>query len=143
MLKLQEQHQLGASTSEWGRKMTQEIQIRPLGLDDVFYLSEIMDLMGIEKELSKIKDEATKKDSKGRVKKGSADVAAEMIVMSLVKNLHKAKQPVRDWVADLNQIEVKEVNSLGLKGIKDTLMAVSKDKDIADFFNSLVKIEQK
>lgn len=108
--------------------------MRKLGLEDVFAFSEIVDKMGIEEDFNAIVDEAMKTDD-------PQSFAGQQIMISMVKNFHKAKDPIVKWVASIDQITEEEVMELSFVELKDTMMGIFQGEDVSAFFNSLVKKE--
>lgn len=102
--------------------------MRKFELSDVFKLSEIIDVMGIDLDLNEIVDTAQNKE--GDLVE---DVGAE-IIFKLLKNLHKADQLVYEFIADITGDTIKEVKRYKPKKIMNFFTELFSDEDFADFF---------
>lgn len=109
--------------------------MRKLNIDDVFSFSEILDLMDLQTDLNEVMADAMKQDNP------QAYMGGQMMLM-VMKNLHKAKEPIKQFIADVSGKDLKQVNEMKFTELKDILVDVFTDEDIADFFNSLLIAEQ-
>lgn len=110
--------------------------MRKLNIDDVFAFSEILDVMDLQTNLNDVMNDAMTQDNP------QAYMGGQMMLM-LIKNLHKAKEPIKQFIADVSEKDIEEVNKMKFKELKDILVEVFTDEDITDFFNSLLIAEQK
>jgi Mor family transcriptional regulator len=101
--------------------------MRKLELQDVFKLSEIIDVMGIEIDLKDLMDKV-KKDGKVTERVGG------QIALLFVKKLHKAEKQVYKFIADLTGETIEEVKKYRPKKLIDLFVELLNDEDFADFF---------
>lgn len=101
--------------------------MRKLQLQDVFKLSEIIDVMGIEIDLNDLMDKV-KKD--GRV----TERVGGQIALLFIKKMHKAEKQVYKFIADLTGETVEEVKQYSMKQLIAFFSDLMTDEDFADFF---------
>lgn len=102
--------------------------MRKLELSDVFKLSEMIDVMGIELDLNELLNKAKKKD--GDVQ---ANAGAEVGFM-FVKKMYKAEKLVYKFIADLTGDKVDEVKKYNIKQLIAFFTELVNDEDFTDFF---------
>lgn len=102
--------------------------MRKLELSDVFKLSEIVDVMGIELDLNKLLNGA--KEKEGSVQ---ANMGAEVAFL-FIKKIHKAETQVYKFIADLTGESIKDVKKYGIKQLVDFVTELFNDEDFASFF---------
>jgi hypothetical protein len=110
--------------------------MRKLNIDDVFSFSEILDVMDLQADLNDVMKQAQRQDDP------QSYMGGQMMLM-VMKNLHKAKEPIKQFIADVSDKKIEEVNDMKFTELKDVLVEVFTDDDIGDFFNSLFIAEQK
>jgi len=101
--------------------------MRKLELQDVFRLSEIIDVMGIEIDLNDLMDKV-KKDGKVTERIGG------QIALLLIKKMHKAEKQVYKFMADLSGDTVDEVKKYRPKQLVSFFTDLMTDEDFNDFF---------
>lgn len=109
---------------------------RKLGLQDVFAFSEILDKIDLKLDAPEMIEEAKKQDN-------PQDYIGGQIILMLIKNLHKAKEPIIAWVASINDLTSEEVMALGFKELFEMIKGIFDGEDMKDFFNLLSMTEQK
>ncbi len=101
--------------------------MRKLELQDVFKLSEIIDVMGIELDLKDLMDKV-KKDG------GVTERVGGQIALLFIKKLHKAEKQTYKFISDLTGETVEEVKKYRPKKLIDLFVELLNDEDFADFF---------
>lgn len=101
--------------------------MRKLELQDVFKLSEIIDVMGIELDLKELMDKV-KKDG------GITERVGGQIALLFIKKLHKAEKQTYKFIAELTGETVEEVKKYRPKKLIDLFVELLNDEDFADFF---------
>lgn len=109
--------------------------MRKLNIDDVFFLSQMLDELDLVEEVMTIQEEAMKKEN-------PAQFAGVKLTLIAVKSLHKAKEPIMNWLADIQEVTVEEVKELKFTELKNLFQEIFASEDIMDFFNSLSLEEQ-
>lgn len=104
--------------------------MRKLGLKDVFAFSEIIDKMNIKVDLNNLMNEAMASDD-------PQSYAGGAMTMMLITNLHKAQEPIVNWLADLTGKTVDEVESLDFKEFTEIIGSIFESDDIGAFLNFL------
>ena len=102
--------------------------MRKLELSDVFKLSEIVDVMGIELDLNEVMNKAKKKN--GDVQ---ANMGAEVAFL-FIKKIHKAEKQVYKFIADLTGDKIEDVKKYSLKQLVKFFQDLFNDEDFTDFF---------
>lgn len=102
--------------------------MRKLELSDVFKLSEIVDVMGIELDLNKILNGAKSKE--GGIQ---ANMGAEVAFL-FIKKIHKAETQVYKFIADIVGEPVKEVKKYDVKQLVDFVTELFNDEGFTSFF---------
>ncbi|GEQ32156.1 hypothetical protein B795N_00380 [Marinilactibacillus psychrotolerans] len=102
--------------------------MRKLQMSDVFKLSEIIDVMGIDLNLNKIMDNA--KNKEGDVQ---SNVGAEVAFL-FVKKLYKAEKQVYKFIADLTGDSVADVKQYSIKQLVAFFKDLINDDEFTDFF---------
>lgn len=102
--------------------------MRELEMSDVFKLSEIIDVMGVELDLNKMINGAKSKD--GDVQ---ANMGAELAFL-FIKKIHKAEKLVYKFIADLQEEKVETVKKYKLKQLVDFFSDLLNDEYFTDFF---------
>jgi len=102
--------------------------MRKLELSDVFKLSEMIDVMGIELDLNKMMDKTKNKEGDVQSKLG-----AEMALI-FMKKMHKAEKLVYKFIADLTGETVQEVKKYSIKNITEFFTELTNDEGFTDFF---------
>jgi len=102
--------------------------MRKLELSDVFKLSEMIDVMGIELDLNKMMDKTKNKEGDAQSKLG-----AEMALI-FIKKMHKAEKLVYKFIADLTGETVQEVKKYSIKNITEFFTELTNDEGFTDFF---------
>ncbi|MDN6291451.1 MAG: hypothetical protein L0J35_00075 [Tetragenococcus halophilus] len=102
--------------------------IRKLELSDVFKLSEIIDVMGIDLDLNKLMDSAKSKE--GNVQ---SNVGAEVAFL-FIKKIHKAEKLVYKFIASLTGEKIEDVKKYGIKQMKAFFTELVNDEEFNDFF---------
>lgn len=101
--------------------------MRKLELQDIFKLSEIIDVMGIEMDLNDLMDKV-KKDGKVTERVGG------QIALLFIKKLHKAEKQAYKFIADLSGDSVEDVKKYRPKQILSFFTELMTDEDFNDFF---------
>lgn len=101
--------------------------MRKLELQDVFRLSEIIDVMGIELDLKDLMDKV-KKDG------GITERVGGQIALLFIKKLHKAEKQTYKFIAELTGDSIEDVKKYRPKQIINVFSELLNDEDFADFF---------
>lgn len=109
--------------------------MRNLNIEDVFFLSKMIDELELTDEIMKVQEEALGKEN-------PAVYAGVKLSLIVVKNLHKSKDSILEWLADIKEMTVDEIKKLGFKDLTDLIKEIFANEEIADFFNSLSLEEQ-
>lgn len=122
--------------------------IKNFDLDDVFMISEIIDKMGLEADIDKITK--TIKTSKLENKKDASTLGKEVaiglgidIVTKMIRNLHKAKEEVKQLISNLTGLSNKEVGKMGIKQIKEFFVETSQHEGFGDFLSQAGDLKEK
>lgn len=126
-MKLQEIQHLGAWFSV--------SKLRPLGIEDVFALSEILDKLQIVDNIADIQQKAVGKED-------AASYAGVQIMALVLSKMYKVKDLMFAWLADLTNQTVQDVSKLSLKELKELFTQISKSDGITELFTSLVSTEE-
>lgn len=110
-------------------------KLRPLGIDDVFALSEILDKLQIVDNIADIQQKAVGKED-------AASYAGVQIMALVLSKMYKVKDLMFAWLADLTNQTVQDVSKLSLKELKELFTQISKSDDITELFTSLVSTEE-
>lgn len=102
--------------------------MRKLELSDVFKLSEIVDVMGVDLDLNELMSKT--KNKSGDVK---VNMGAEVAFM-FVRKIYKAEKLVYKFIADLTGETVQEVKKYGMKQLIEFFEELFNDDDFGDFF---------
>lgn len=102
--------------------------MRKLEMSDVFKLSEIIDVMGIDLDLNKLMDKAKSKEGNMQ-----ANMGAEVAFM-FIKKIHKAEKLVYKFIADLTGDDLQKVKKYSFKQLVEFFKELLNDEDFADFF---------
>lgn len=113
--------------------------VKEFDLDNVFMLSEIIDKMGLTVKTDKIAGKV--KTTKLEDVKDATTIGKEVIVavgadlaVDFVKNIYKARPQVCKFIADLTDMEVKDVKKMGLKKLKTFFVELVGQEDFRNFF---------
>ena len=126
-MKLQEIQHLGAWFSV--------SKLRPLGIEDVFALSEILDKLQIVDNIADIQQKAVGKED-------AASYAGVQIMALVLSKMYRVKDLMFAWLADLTNQTVQDVSKLSLKELKELFTQISKSDGITELFTSLVSTEE-
>lgn len=110
-------------------------KLRPLGIDDVFALSEILDKLQIVDNIADIQQKAVGKED-------AASYAGVQIMALVLSKMYRVKDLMFAWLADLTNQTVQDVSKLSLKELKELFTQISKSDDITELFTSLVSTEE-
>lgn len=102
--------------------------MRKLMLSDVFKLSEIIDVMGIDLDFNELIEMANDKDGDTQENIGGE------IAFKLVKKLYKAEQLVYEFISDISGDTVKEVKKYKMKQLVEFFTGLFNDEEFSDFF---------
>lgn len=102
--------------------------MRKLELSDVFKLSEMIDVMGIDLDLNQL-------IKKANVKEGDvqSNVGAELAFM-FIKKIYKAEKLVYKFIADLSGETLQDVKKYNIKQLITFFTDLFNDEDFTDFF---------
>ena len=109
--------------------------MRKLGLDDVFSFSEILDTMDIDMDLNAIMDQAKAADDPQSFLGGK-------MMMLFIKNLHKAKKPIYEWIVSLTESTMEDVKAMGFVELGEVFKNIFESEDITLFLKSLASSEK-
>lgn len=126
-MKLQEIQHLGAWFSV--------SKLRPLGIEDVFALSEILDKLQIVDNIADIQQKAVGKED-------AASYAGVQIMALVLSKMYRVKDLMFAWLADLTNQTVQDISKLSLKELKELFTQISKSDGITELFTSLVSTEE-
>jgi len=102
--------------------------MRKLEFSDVFKLSEMIDVMGIDLDLNELLKKSKNKD--GNVQ---ANMGAEVAFM-FIKKIHKAEKLVYKFISDLTGDDLQKVKKYSLKQLIEFFQELFNDEDFTDFF---------
>lgn len=103
------------------------MKTRELYLEDTFVLSEIIDKMDLQADLNKLFEEAkTHPDAQAYV--------GGQLIMSIAKRLHRAKDEVVQFLANITEQSVEDIKKLKLSEIKSIFTELAKDEEFQAFF---------
>jgi hypothetical protein len=102
------------------------MKIRELYFDDIFALSEILDKTDLQSDLNKLFDEAKKQPD------AQAYLGGQLI-LSVLKRMHKAKDEITQFVANITEQSVEDIKKMKLTEIKDILLQLVKDEEFQAF----------
>ena len=111
------------------------MKIREMNFEDVFLFSEIIDKMDVQADLNKMFDEAKKHPDAQAYLGGQ-------LMLSIFKRMHKAKAEVTQFVANITEKSVEDIQKLKVSELKDVFMSLIKDEEFQAFFKR-AKDEQK
>ena len=103
--------------------------MRGLELQDVFKLSEIIDVMGIEIDLNDLLDKAKAEEGKIQEKVGAR------IALLFIKKLHKAEKQIIQFIVNITEEDAKVVRKYKPKQIKDFFTELFNDEEFQSFFS--------
>lgn len=113
--------------------------IKEFDLDDIFIMSEILDLAEINVNTEKItkNSKVEKLEKVEDIKKlGKAIIfgVSMDLVTSLLKGMHKAKQPTKQLISNLTSLSIEEVSKMKYADIKQFFSELTQKEDFQDFF---------
>jgi hypothetical protein len=103
------------------------MKIRELLFEDTFLLSEIIDKMDLQADLNKLFDDAKKHPD------AQAYLGGQLI-LSIVKRIHKAKDEITLFIANITDSSVEDIKKLKMSEIIAILKDLFKDEQFQDFF---------
>lgn len=109
------------------------MEIRELGFDDIFHLSNIIDKMEIKSDLNGLFDEVQKKIEAGNVVGAQAFLGGQIALLFFGK-LHKAKEEIYVWFASLTGKSKEEIGKLGIKELTNLIKALLNTEGILELF---------
>lgn len=118
-----------------------KIITKQIDLDDLFVLSEILDIMdlttNVEEVIKGINQEEINNmnQAKSAGKQMAVSVFADLAV-KVLKKIHLAKSEVYQLISNLTEKPVDEVRKLGLKDLKAFFGELFSNEDVADFLSS-------
>ena len=108
--------------------------MRSLQLQDVFKLSEIVDVMGIEIDLNNLMDKA-------KIGEEGEELQAKVggqIALLFVKKIYKAEKQVISFIAGITEDDIETVKKYGIKKIMEFFTGLFNDPEFKSFFKSAV-----
>lgn len=111
---------------------------RDLDLDATFLFSEILDEMELEVDMtsiiSRIKADKLegKEDAKQLGKELALSIGVDMFA-KIAKKMHKAKRPVKEFIAYMTEMNQEEVGRLKLKEMKNFFTELVEHEGFEDF----------
>jgi len=112
--------------------------IKDFDLDDVFLISEIIDKMGIEADVSKITKtiQSAKLESKNDATALGKEVAVGLgidVIAKMARNLFKAKKEVKQFICNMTGLPMEEVSKFKVAQIKDFFIELFEHEGAEDF----------
>ncbi|MDF2589829.1 MAG: hypothetical protein K0S41_3670 [Anaerocolumna sp.] len=109
-------------------------------LEDVFKVSEIIDKMGLEADISKITKsiQTSKVEHKKDVNALGKEIAVGIgldVITKIIRNLHKAKKEVKELMSNMTGLSMEEVSKLGIKDIKEFFVELFSYEGFEDFLS--------
>lgn len=101
--------------------------MRSLTIDDAFAFSAIIDKMGIDTDLNSLIDKGQEKGQ---------DWMGGQIALLMITKIHRAKDEVLDFLAQVNETTVDELKQKKIVYLKELFSNLTKDPQFADFFKS-------
>ena len=102
--------------------------MRKLELSDVFKLSEMIDVMGIDLDLNQLIKKANTKEGDMQ-----SNVGSELAFM-FIKKIYKAEKLVYKFIADLSGETLQDVKKYNIKQLITFFTDLFNDEDFTDFF---------
>lgn len=112
--------------------------MKKFDLDDVFLMSEIIDKMGIDADVQDVLKQVKTAQLKnaGDAKKLGKEVIVGVgigLITKMVRNLHKAKEEVKQLISQMTGRTKEEVSAMGISEFKQFFDDLVKDEEFADF----------
>lgn len=116
-------------------------EMRELRGDDLFALLSIVGKLDVKDDFVKIfetNNEASSNKEKDAEKRGM--VAAANLLQTILKNISAVKGDINTLLADLCDVNIKEIQALGLKEYTTLLIDFFKKPELKDFFTSIASL---
>ena len=107
-------------------------------LDNIFTMSDIIDKMGLEADVSKISKQiqTSKLENKKDATKLGKEVAISLgieLITKILRNLHKARNEIKELIASLTESTPELVGKFSLKQTKEFFTELVQREGFFDF----------
>ena len=108
--------------------------MRPIGLDDVFAWSEIIDKLDLTEKITQIQIDSEDKNDPVKW------LGVQFMALIFTK-IYKVKKEIINWLSDVTGKTIEETQKMSLKDMKDHITEFMKSDGLMELFTSLVSEE--